>query len=171
MEKAMRNTRRLFMILSSIVLSGVLGAPTTQATDDKVFPASMCIRIFGSGGNPIYFGDARLFNSSTQPLTVICPIVRDSTLSPWTRIEVIAIDQHFQQNVSCRGHHLNRDGTSDFATAPTSTSFITGITGQVLIIAPAPVDIDKGSFLVRCDIPPTDIGGSSGLASYFIAEP
>jgi hypothetical protein len=130
-----RNTRRLFMILSSIVLSGVLGAPTTQATDDKVFPASMCIRIFGSGGNPIYFGDARLFNSSTQPLTVICPIVRDSTLSPWTRIEVIAIDQHFQQNVSCRGHHLNRDGTSDFATAPTSTSFITGVTGQVLIIA------------------------------------
>ena len=91
----MRNINRLFMILSALVLSGVLGAPTAWAVDDKVYPGTMCVRDNNGGGSAYYSGSGRLFNaSSTSAMTVTCPIVRDNTTSPWSLLQAVVIDNN-----------------------------------------------------------------------------
>jgi hypothetical protein len=176
----MKHIHRLFIIFSAIVLSGVLSAPTAQAFpgDEKVFPASMCVRI--SGGTPFYGDTGVLFNASrTSSMTVVCPLVRDDVLNRWDNVEVATIDGHPDAAVRCQGFSNSRDGSIHSRTEPKMTVGPgLGPSNNTILVFPAiPAAEDRGSFIVRCTIPPNASdpppgfpGGVSGLVSYLIAE-
>jgi hypothetical protein len=165
----MNNISRLFLTLSVAGLIGALCAPTAQA-DDKVYPASMCVKVFATG-TVEYNASGRIFNpSSNSAVTVLCPIVRDNTTAPWTTIEVVVFDQHPNLNVSCTAFSFRRDGVAANSIVRTSAGSSTN--AQTLSFGSV-AEFDRGYFFLRCVIPqsaPTS-GALSGIASYFIQEP
>lgn len=165
----MKNTRRLFTTVSAVaVMSGAFGTTAAYAFpgDEKVFPASMCIRI--SGGTPSYNSNGQLFNtSSTTSMTIVCPLVRDDVLGQWDAVQVIAIDQHLSEGVSCRGVSARPDGNTLVQTSFRTTSGNSS-SGQPLLL-PGASEVDRGAFFVRCIIPVVG-AAASGVASYLIAE-
>ena len=165
----MKKFYRLFATLGAVaVMSGALGASTAQAEDGKVFPGGMCYRL--SGGTANYTSNGRLFNSSAvSTMTVLCPIVRDLTQDPWNTIEVVAIDQHLNQNVTCRGFSNSRDGGLFGQTAALSTAG-NGNAGQVLDLGGGIWEEARGYYFAKCDIPPVG-AAQSGIASYIVVEP
>jgi hypothetical protein len=165
----MKKFYRLFATLSAVaVINGAFGTTTAQADDGKVFPGGTCYRL--SGGTANYTSNGRLFNSSAvSAMTVICPIVRDLTQDPWVTIEVVAIDQHLNQNVICRGYSYSRDGGMFGVTAPLPTAG-NGNVGQVIDLGGGVWEEARGYYFAKCDIPPVG-AAQSGIASYIVVEP
>jgi len=165
----MKKFYRLFATLGAVaVITGAFDAPPAQADDGKIFPGSMCTRF--SGGTANYTSSGRLLNSSAvSTMTVLCPIVRDLASDPWITIEVVAIDQHLIQNVTCRGYSYSRDGGLFGVSALFSTAG-NGNAGQVLSSGGGIWEADRGYYFAKCDIPPVG-AAQSGIASYFVLEP
>jgi hypothetical protein len=164
----MNNISRLFLTLGIASLLGVLGSPTAQA-DDKVYPGSMCIKLFATGTVEYTAGGTIVNPSATSPVTVLCPIVRDNAVRPWKLIEVVVIDQHVSLNVSCTAFSSSRDGATANSIAKSSTGNST--TAQTLSFEGV-AEFDRGYHFVRCQIPQTNPGNGaqSEITSYFIRE-
>jgi hypothetical protein len=169
-ENIMKYRRLLLATVSAVVvMSAGLGASTAGAVDNQTFPGAMCIRNSDQPGGSAHFGNsARLFNTSTTAaLNVICPIVRDTTTSPWLSVQVTVIDQHVSQNVSCRALSLSSDGNTTFQTSALSTSGNSS-SGKVITFGPIG-ESDNGYHFLRCQLPPKG-ADASAVASYLISE-
>jgi hypothetical protein len=164
----MNTISRLFLTLSVAGLIGVLGAPTAQA-DDKVYPASMCIKLFATGTIDYTAGGTVVNPSTTTAVTVLCPIVRDNAVRPWKLIEVVVIDQHVNLNVSCTALSFSRDGATSSSIVRSSSGNST--TAQILSFDGV-AEFDRGYHFVRCQIPQANPGNNalSEIASYFVRE-
>ncbi len=92
----MKNIRRLFATFSAVaVMSGLFGSPAAQASDDKIYPGSMCVRFSGSTAVLPTLADSRLFNPATTVLRMDCPVVHDSINSGIQSGYVDVIDRNF----------------------------------------------------------------------------
>lgn len=166
----MQALRHVVATLSlAAVMGGLLEPIAVQAADSKVYAGAACVPANGSSWSAANVTGGRLFNVSTGVMSVACPIVRDNTTAAFTNLEVVAIDRHSTQNVTCWGVSASRDGSSSVTTQLKSTTGDTS-TGQVLTFASV-TETDKGYFYLHCDLPPSEVGQGSGIASYYITEP
>lgn len=151
------------------IVSSLLGLSAVHAADSKVYPGASCLPADGFTWSAVSVTGGRLFNSSTGQIAVACPIVRDNTVGAWSSIEIVVIDRHSTQNVTCWGVSANRDGSSSVTSQIKSTTGDSG-TGQVLTL-PSVTETDKGYFYLHCYLPPAESGQGSGIASYYVTEP
>jgi hypothetical protein len=83
-------------------IGGLFTTSTAHAVDNKAYPGSLCATNLAPGVAANYDQKGRILNqSSTIAMDVTCPIVRDNPTDPWSRVEVVVIDQH--TIASCQG--------------------------------------------------------------------
>jgi hypothetical protein len=165
--KALRHLVSSFSVAA--MLGSVLSAPAAYALDAKVYPGMMCAPTNGFSYDSVRVFGGRLYNISTQTISIACPIVRDHTTGAWNSIEIVAVDQHSTDNVACWGVSANRDGYTTVISQIKSTAG-DAAAGQVLTL-PSISDTDKGYFYLQCNVPPSEFGQGSGVASYYVVEP
>lgn len=176
--------------LSLLALVGAaLAFPAVaHASDSKILPATVCqvyIPFDNLSSSAItelrnsirYGANGRVVNwSTTQALTVVCPIVRDVVGSTLDWLNVYFTDSYPGAgangigNVKCRLRSNNPQGLSDVAEHYDSSDQTDGADGDFFMTLDAAVN--DGNYTLACTLPPAHpTGGLSSIGSIRYQEP
>jgi hypothetical protein len=155
----------------SLFASAVLGcallvaAPTAFAADTKIVPAYVCLP---SGTNYTALSEGGISNSSsTTPLVLKCPIIRDNTTAKPTLIKVSIRDNSPSTDVTCHVRASSLDGIGLQAGASVKTSG----TGFKMLTLPIPTTMPtNAAYFVDCIIPARPSGETSSSVKGIIYE-
>jgi hypothetical protein len=151
-----------------------LPVEASMDTDKKIYPASSCqVSSETAGGVAFYNDQGRIYNDSVGgTLTLLCPIVRDSTISDLESVSVMVRNPQpnfvHDANVVCTLYNREADGTlfkmqERFLAASTNTGW-----------TPLPFDslpaVDGGYHLLVCRFPPRLGSFNTGITSYTVTE-
>ncbi len=166
-------------IVSLLGFSATLSAPQAMASDQKVYPASMCNKYAGAGSAVDSYGS--LINDSTAGYVYLdCPVVRDHPASDISSGFVQVTDRSFG-SVGCylaQVYRRTNDSSVVFFANP-STSYNTSGDGSLgpglitLRFNPPASGIPDGHYYYSCYIPPADDtvdGRVSEIHSYSVTE-
>jgi hypothetical protein len=154
-----------------MMMSGVLSSASASA-DDKVSPGMVCVKVGTSG---VYEVDAwgKVRNlSATEPLNVVCPLLKDDALWSVDQVHVRGLDTTTVGQISCRVGATEADRDMIYWSA-------TGYSGGVGNNLPAgwydmplvpPGIQESGSVILNCWLPPTQAGNASSIASFYWDE-
>jgi len=146
----------------------VVGAPSVQAGDGKVYPGSMGVRSGGTSTPKIFF--SAIGNPSTDNwLYVHLPIINDSNNGiqrGWVRV----IDMNSRSNITCSLNAIYRSGPDWYGWwTPARSSSGKASYDQILTFGSV-----GGSgiahFYYSASIPPMDGGNTSYITSYRAEE-
>jgi hypothetical protein len=158
----------------ALLLTGVPGA---EAEDEKIFPGTMCVQE-GVTSTVLYTAEGRVLNpSTTAPVTVNCPIVRDTVLERWDSVNVVVADRNLSGDISCTAISAQTDGLFggfNPETQETSGGSFDPFDSVTLTFGPPAQERDRGTYFLRCTIPPREAQAGvepSGIYSYRIDEP
>lgn len=179
-------------ILGALLTTALTGyqVPTFAATDSKILPATVCqawvtmalntwdAEVSEMRNSIRYSVNGRIENANlTKPLTVVCPLVRDTVASRLNWLRVFFRDNHPGDGVNesgavrCRIRANNPQGTGHVA-----EDFDHSIAGNAdsldgdfeMGLNAASAD---GSYTLTCVIPPVFNGVRSSIGSIVIEEP
>jgi len=152
-----------------------------QAADDvKYFNGSFC-RIVALFGDPAtqglldYNAKGMVSNwSTTSPIKVACPIVRDilDHDNGWDSLEIGYSDKNPQSAIQCNVFSGSPDGTLSNEQMGTSVNTFGSSWGKAgMVFGSNGGGYDWGFYFIRCVLPPApDVGMMSGIAYYRIGE-
>lgn len=152
----------------------VLGLPVEAAdTDKKIYPASSCQVSSESGGGVAFYNDqGRIYNDSgIGTLTLLCPIVRDSTISDLRSVSVVVRNpqpEGYDVSVWCTLYNRQADGTlfnkdDRYLAASTNPGWTTLTFGSLTAV-------DNGYHLLVCRFPARFGIHNTGMTSYSVTE-
>src|SRR5436190_10251536 len=97
-------TRYLMSALTMALFSLALVAPAAFPADldQKIYPASMCVRYMGDQPR---LNASRVFNSGTTVMRLDCPVIHDWNTAPIYSGWVDVIDQNFGVNTPNDGNY------------------------------------------------------------------
>lgn len=157
------------LVVCLVGLVALLAGSEARAQDDKSYPATSCRQVYQSTGTPGARPAGAVQNDSTSaPLTVICPIVKDNTqtLGSWT-IEVRVDDRTNSSSVNCTAVSMNNGGGVQASASAQTTVAQTGL--ATLTITPGS-SAAEGYSALRCSIPAVSSTGPSGIIGYIVRE-
>ena len=173
--------RTIFRLLAAagagFVLGGLIALPAAKAADGKIIAALPSCEFFfdGIGSYLADYGRGRIMNSGTAgALWVFCPLVRDNPIAKPTRVEVVVIDNSSPvtgpRDITCAVRTMDRTGNLVVSGASVSTSG-TNSAGQVLVLPIPATNYVRGTYVVRCQVPPRGLGDpNSGITSVYYEE-
>ncbi|HSX77406.1 MAG TPA: hypothetical protein VLQ80_02365 [Candidatus Saccharimonadia bacterium] len=136
----------------------------------------MCRQI-GTTSTVYYDGNGRVLNTTTSPVTVTCPIVRDANQTKWQFVEVVVADRNPNTNVTCAARSNQTDGLgwSSNPINPLPAGFVSlnWWESQTLTFYSPTEERHDGTYFISCSIPPRYTNGAnydSGIYSYRIRE-
>jgi len=150
----------------------VLALPL-EASDKKIYPASSCqVSSESVGGVAFYNDQGRIYNNSVNgTLTLLCPIVRDSTISDLDSVSVVVRNpqpEDVHVNVWCTIYSRHADGTlfkmQDRFLASSANTGWTTLTFDPLLA------VDNGYYLLVCRFPARFGNSNTGITSYSVTE-
>jgi hypothetical protein len=162
-------------IARSMCACGVLTvlALPVEASDKKIYPASSCqVSSESDGGVAFYNNQGRIYNDTANgTLTLLCPIVRDSTISDLESVSVMVRNpqpEGHQVDVWCTLYTRHADGTlfkkqDRYLAASTNTGW-TALTFDPILA------VDDGYHLLVCRFPPRLGTLNPGITSYSVTE-
>ncbi len=157
-------------------LAGPFSASPALANDGKAYPGSLCVP-WGDNRHPTYSAGAIGNPSTTEPLFIDCPVVKDNIASwgkPYfSRIEdgwVRMIDEHYTDDIACEfqfGVYLSewymqgsgRKGSTGSGASIQHVYFPIGKIAQ-----------KRNHAYLSCVIPPAYEGNVSYITSYYLEE-
>ncbi len=176
LSQALHRSHRLLAKAGSWTCAALCGALAfiastgALASDHKSYPATSCKPVHGSNGILGPRPDGSVENDSTAfPLTVICPIVRDNTVTTgaWS-VSVHVEDANNSGSVQCTGLSMGPFGgvVDDQASLPTDGPG----TGAAFLTMALAQSAEAGYYAVRCVLPPMGANGRSAVNSYLVKE-
>jgi hypothetical protein len=185
MEEQIMNTYALQtlrhgLLTATLLLTGAANAlafvcgSETPLVDRKVFPATLC-RPVGTTSTAEYDHLGRILNpSSTADLTVVCPVDRDATFSPWHSLDIVVADRNPVKDLTCQARSNQQDGFGwwhPITPVKTTGAKYEWWNHDVLTIGSPTQERDLGTFTIVCTLPPKyQTQGASNISSYRIAE-
>ena len=161
---------RRFNNLTRVLVSAAVFATASSAlaSDGTIYPGEMCIQVGTLGVKGIYLGSTRN-DSTTQTLTLDCPVVRQQTergidKGSWVRV----LDRNTTKQVECILYAFNFEGVQTSSELKPSQGF--GSQVQKLQFDTAVFADTTTHQFVRCTLPPVDNGQYSHIATYKIEE-
>jgi hypothetical protein len=143
-------------------------------TDRKIYPASSCqVSSESAGGVAFYNDQGRIYNNTANgTLTLLCPIVRDSTISDLETVSVVVRNpqpEDVHVSVWCTLYTREADGTlfkkqDRFLASSANTGWTT------LTFDPPLLAVDGGYYLLVCRLPARHGDTNTGITSYSVTE-
>lgn len=162
------------IVVATVILTSTLIADLANAQDTKTYPGIACSNDFTRDGEPRK-DNGRIENeSTTNRLSVTCPISRDIiTSDTWDSLTIHVFDGDSSSKLTCEAI-VHDNGGSSFAGAFWSSGNVsTGIsfTGEDDLTIPAPSVNTLGAvfYSIRCDLP-RDNGSRSQILGYTVEE-
>jgi hypothetical protein len=154
---------RLLIAKSSLFLGLAFASANADAADDKLYPGITC-RHSGSGTFSTFLGTVNNL-SSTSPMAVLCPFVRDASSIASANIQVF--DRNSTQDVSC-------DIRYEFASGPSVFFFVasnhsSGFGSDVKTIPYGGV-FGGDYYYAQCVVPQVENGNVSHIVRFRISE-
>lgn len=144
-----------------------LASATAQASDEKVYPGTWC-QIVGddqAAGNALHrHPGPSVTNRSSQRVSFICPIIRDTVTKRLIRVEVRVLDTNSQQAVECSLRTQTAAGQGA-ALGPRDASAPNNPDGFDTLRLTSPQIQDRGAYALGCNMPP-----NTGIRSYLVIE-
>lgn len=166
----------LLLIAVAITLPAVAHAdfPLFE-TDRKTFPATMCRPLVGTSGTIRYELDASVSNdSTTSVLHVVCPFVRDATITDLTEnFSVYVVDRNPTQNIKCTVSAHEPFGGIVPNPGPDNVKFSSGSSsGTQKLNLSTLQQASEGYSVLNCGIPPKNPsnGARSRVNVYALEE-
>lgn len=159
-------TRR---VQTGLLLTSLFTLSLPAAADDgKSSPATICQEVGQNQHHFDYTSRATLLNRAAGRYQVVCPVVRDSMQAGVEWVEVVALDNHFNSDVSCSFYSRNRFGNDGWVSS-SSTRGANNV-WQRLRFADDLRAFDEGLYYITCYVPGIYQGFYSGLAGYMVQE-
>lgn len=155
---------------ATLIIAGTLtlvaSASVAEAQDKKIYSGTNCQKT-GANGTLERSTWGRIFNTdAVNPLTVVCPIVRDISMSEWEEVH-ITVRNPTAMNLVCTAEARHDDGLL-FDDEPV---FVTPDGSWEIVGISAPNAVDNGFYQLKCVLPPHGGGLAAGIASYAVVEP
>lgn len=159
-------------IVSLLGFSATLSAPQAMASDQKVYPASMCNKYAGAGSAVDGYGSLR--NDSTAGYVYLdCPVIRDHPASDISSGFVQVTDRDFNQNAGCylaQVYRANNNSSVVFYSNGYRYTDGSGEALRVLNFGPPANAVPYGQYYYSCMIPPVYQGQVSEIHLYSVTE-
>lgn len=158
-------------ILKSISILAFAFSTSTFADDGKIFPGAECQRHSGSTSYNHSSGIIRNL-SSTQSLTVVCPITREylskSINDGWIKV----VDFHPSQNFTCSVKSKHRSNAGGWTNYWSGNRYSAGFGTQTQTLNFGGMGQVSGHshYYLTCSIPASHSNGSSYILSYRVDE-
>jgi hypothetical protein len=140
------------------------------AEDGKAYPGSACQRQFDHVAASISRSQATILNVGAQRVKLFCPVAKDIEAGRIKRAEVMYLDNHNQQSVTCELLSLSREGA--VVQSSVRQSSVAGTNGT-----PLPLSFGvhaanpKGTYVLTCELPPfSGAVGASQIITYNVVE-
>lgn len=184
MRPRFSKTRRRLLprVIALTCLASGIAAPAA-ASDSKYFNGAFCRVAFAFNGSNMadvvdYSTNGSVANRSTnQPMTLVCPIVRDNTSNTdgWDSIEVGYFDKHSGDAISCTAFSRTFSGGMGWDQGGLSVDTLGSSWAKTNMIFNdgSGFSSNGGFYFIRCILPPLQGGGAdpSAIAYYRIQEP
>jgi hypothetical protein len=158
------HTQRLLAASATLALS-MLGGQAF-AEDGKAFPGSACQAQFDHVEATISRSNASILNAGAQRVKLFCPVAKDIEAGRIKRAEVMYLDSHSQQSVTCELVSLSREGA--VVQSSIRSSSVGGVNTTPLPLSfGAHATNNKGTYVLTCELPPFSGAGAVG-ASHII---
>jgi hypothetical protein len=160
---------RISLVSTGSLCALIAMASIAEASDKKIYPATSCRPDAESEGTVYYSTSGAVYNvSTTETLTLVCPVVRDNTADAWVAISVVARNPGDAGVIWCTAESRYSSSTlykkDDRYLGEGGTSWIT----VPFEAKPAPA---SGFYQIICRLPRHSKQYAPGIASYSVTEP
>ena len=164
------SSNRLLAASASLALS-LLGSQAF-AEDGKAYPGSACQRQFDHIAATISRSNASILNAGSQRVKLFCPVTKDVEAGRIKRAEIVYLDGHSQQSVTCELTSLSREGAVVQSSVRSSSAAGVNTTPLPLSFGIHATN-NKGTYVLTCELPPfsgTGAVGASHIIAYNVVE-
>ena len=153
-------------IYALIALTGA-----AEGSDRKVYPATNCQQDAQSEGTPYYSTSGVVYNVSTsEPLTLVCPVVRDNTVDGYAEFSVVVRNSAAELvSIWCTAESRYSSGGL-YREDDRYLSTASGTSWERLTFQAKPAP-ERGFYQIVCRLPRHSGDYAPGIASYEVTEP
>jgi hypothetical protein len=156
-------------LAASATLAFALLAGQASAEDGKAYPGSACQRQFDHVAASITRSQASLLNVDSRRVKLFCPVVKDIEAGGIKRAEIMYLDGHNNDRVTCELMSLSREGA--VVQSSVRHSSVAGVNGTPLPLSfGVHAKNPKGTYVLTCELPPITGSGSSHIITYNVVE-
>jgi hypothetical protein len=173
------NSRRYVKrIINGLAVSTLLlaGAALAEVFDAKVYPGTMCHQrgVLPRDSTVRYENKGTIVNVGLEPVSIICPMVRDHPDLKPRYATIVVYDAHNEVDPTCSVRVIRPDGTVSASMPPDNdpNREMPPVGVKVFLFREftnAPAEHD--AYFARCDnIPGNFLGEMSGIFTYSLTE-